>query len=165
MTRPAPTVAPRVVVGVDGTFPSLRALVFALTEARLRDGVVDAVIAWHEPYTGQSLAPGVADPAVFGEGAASTLDGALAETHADHWGVRVERRVVRGAPGNVLLRAADGADLVVVGSRGRGGLTGVLLGSVAQQLVRDAQCPVVVVPSQSNRGHHQPVGVATADYA
>lgn len=155
---------PRVVVGIDGTLPSLRALVFALTEARLRGAVVDAVIAWHEPYTGQSLAPGLADPAVFADGATMTLERALAETHADDWGLRIDRHVVRGSPGSVLLRAAEGADLLVVGSRGRGGLTGVLLGSVAQQLVRDAECPVVVVPSQPELGHDRPVGVVTADH-
>lgn len=152
------------VVGIDGTIPSLRAIVFGLTEARFRGAVVDAVIAWHEPYTGQSLAPGVADPAVFADGASMTLERALAETHADDWGLRIDRHVLRGAPGSILLRVAEGADLLVVGSRGRGGLTGVLLGSVAQQLVRDAECPVVVVPSQSERGHHQPLGAVTADH-
>ena len=141
----------RVVVGVDGTLPSLRALVFALAEARLRGGSVVAVIAWHEPYTGQPLAASVADPAVLADAAAEALERALDEVRADDWGIHLERRVRRGRPGEVLLRAADNAALVVVGSRGRGGLTGALLGSVAQQLVRDAACPVVVVPSASTR--------------
>ena len=144
---------PRLVVGVDGRLPSLRALAFALSEARLRGAVVDAVIAWHEPYTGPSLAPGVADPNVLAEAAAETLDRALADVHADDWCPSVERHVLRGRPGDVLVRSSDEAALVVVGSRGRSGITGVLLGSVAQQLVRDALCPVVVVPSTPARRH------------
>lgn len=139
----------RVVVGVDGTLPSLRAVVFALTEARLRGGSVVAVIAWHEPYVGPALGAAAADPAVLADGAAETLERVLDEVRADDWGVPVERRVLRGRAGDVLLRVADTGGLVVVGSRGRGGLTGVVLGSVAQQLVRDAACPVVVVPSAS----------------
>src|SRR5687768_4806272 len=139
----------RVVVGADGTLPSLRALVFALAEARLRGGVVVAVIAWHEPYAGQTLGPGVVDQSLLADGAAETLERSLDEVRADDWGVEVERGVRRGRPGDVLVRAADNAALIVVGSRGRGGLTGALLGSVAQQLVRDAACPVVVVPNAS----------------
>jgi nucleotide-binding universal stress UspA family protein len=153
---------PRLVVGVDGRLPSLRALTFALSEARLRGAVVDAVIAWHEPYTGPSLAPGVADPNVLAEAAAETLDRALADVHASDWGPSVDRHVVRGRPGDVLVQSSDEAALIVVGSRGRSGITGVLLGSVAQQLVRDASCPVVVVPSTSaRRQHHVRDGSAT----
>jgi len=56
----------------------------------------------------------------------------------------------------VLLRAADGADLLVVGSRGHGGFTGLLLGSVSQQCVHHAPCPVVVVPTTQPEHHRGP---------
>jgi nucleotide-binding universal stress UspA family protein len=59
--------------------------------------------------------------------------------------VDVERIVSEGSPGDVLVEAADGADLVVVGSRGRGGLRSALLGSVSSHVVQHAPCPVVIV--------------------
>ncbi|MDP9441251.1 MAG: universal stress protein, partial [Actinomycetota bacterium] len=67
---------------------------------------------------------------------------------ARRWlGTLVRRHVLRGSAADALARMAEGADLLVVGSNGRGALTGVLLGSVAQQLLRDSPCPVVAVPS------------------
>jgi len=64
-------------------------------------------------------------------------------------GVEVETRVVEGNPVDVLVEASQGADLLVVGSRGRSGLAGLLLGSVSQRCVERADCPVVVVPEGS----------------
>jgi len=64
-------------------------------------------------------------------------------------GVEIETRVVEGNPVNVLIEASRDADLLVVGSRGRGGLVGLLLGSVSQRCVERAECPVVVVPRPS----------------
>ena len=140
---------PRIVVGVDGTAPSLRALVFALNEARLRSGTVAAVIAWHEPHSVHNLAA-TADPTTFADSAAATLGRALWDVRADEWPAPVERHVIRGSPADVLVHAAADAALLAIGSRGRGGLTGVLLGSVAQQLVHHATCPVVVVPTSTH---------------
>jgi nucleotide-binding universal stress UspA family protein len=60
-------------------------------------------------------------------------------------GVTIEREVVEGSPADVLLRAAADADLLVVGSHGRGGFAGLLLGSVSQQCAHHAPCPVVIV--------------------
>ena len=58
----------------------------------------------------------------------------------------VTRTVTTGGPAATILRAAEAADLVVVGSRGRGGLKGLILGSVSRQVVHHAPCPVLVVP-------------------
>jgi nucleotide-binding universal stress UspA family protein len=64
-------------------------------------------------------------------------------------GVELEARVAEGNPADVLIDASRDADLVVVGSRGRGGVVGLLLGSVSQRCVERAHCPVVVVPAAS----------------
>ncbi|HUP33419.1 MAG TPA: universal stress protein, partial [Gaiellaceae bacterium] len=66
-------------------------------------------------------------------------------------GIEVERRVVPEPPVEALLDAAAGADLLVVGSRGRGGFTGLLLGSVGQQVAHHAPCPVVIVRRADGR--------------
>ncbi|HVF32604.1 MAG TPA: universal stress protein [Acidimicrobiales bacterium] len=134
----------RIVVGVDGSDVSRAALAFALDEARLRGARLDVVVAWHEPYSAAAIAPIATDPAVFSDAATRTLEDALASS--DLTGVEIGRRVERGGPAEALLRAAEGADLLVVGSRGHGGFTGLLLGSVSQQVVHHAPCPVVVVP-------------------
>ena len=141
---------PRIVVGVDGTDPSLRALVFALNEARLRSGTVVAVIVWHEPNSAQILAAAI-DPKTFANTAAATLERALWDVRIDEWAVPLERHVIRGSPADVLLQVAADAALLTIGSSGRGGLTGVLMGSVAQRLVHHATCPIVVVPAGATR--------------
>ncbi|HXW79705.1 MAG TPA: universal stress protein, partial [Acidimicrobiales bacterium] len=60
-------------------------------------------------------------------------------------GVPLERHVMQGRPAQVILQAAEDADLVVVGSRGRGGFAGLLLGSVSSQVAHHAHCPVTIV--------------------
>lgn len=135
----------RIVVGVDGSEAAQAALTFAVEEARIRGARVDAVMAWHEPYVAPTMTTVAADPAVYHEGAQATLDRAV-EALGGGGDVEIERRVLRGNPAGALLEAAEGAVLLVVGSRGRGGFTGLLLGSVSQQVVHHARCPVVVVP-------------------
>ncbi|MBO0893152.1 MAG: universal stress protein [Acidimicrobiales bacterium] len=132
----------RIVVGVDGSAGSRAALEFAIKEASLRGARVDAVISWHIPV--MAMEAGVAsnfDPEGW---ARSTLEDELAAVPAGD--VHVEGRVARGHPSVALLEAASGADLLVVGTRGRGGFAGLLLGSVSQHCVANAPCPVVVVP-------------------
>jgi nucleotide-binding universal stress UspA family protein len=60
-------------------------------------------------------------------------------------GPTIERKLVQARPAEALLAEAEGADLVVVGSRGLGGFSGLLLGSVSQQVAHHARCPVVIV--------------------
>lgn len=138
--------AGRVVVGVDGSPTARRALAWALEEARLRGAPLSVVSAWHQPEAAAFPYATVAlDPAIFEQAATTVLDEALAG--CDLTGVDVTRVVSPGTPAGVILAAASDADLVVVGSRGRGGLTGVLLGSVADQVTHHAACPVVVIPA------------------
>lgn len=77
--------------------------------------------------------------------ATKALDETITEVAGARPDVVIRRRVVRGHPAQVLLDAADGAELIVVGSRGHGGFAGALLGSVSQHCVHHANCPVVVV--------------------
>ena len=131
-----------VVVGVDGSEGSRRALQWALEEARVRGAPLRAVFAWS--YLDQ---PGEGFDAAYGEDdARQRLDRALEEVAGDVGDVEVERVVVVDLPARALLDAARDADLLVVGSRGVGGFKGLLLGSVSQQVVQHAPCPVVVVP-------------------
>lgn len=143
----------RMVVGVDGSAGSLGALRWALVEAALRRDDLDVVLVWHDPMV--MAAPGmVLPPSSYDELAASAkervqavLDGMPAEmAAAREAGVKVSAITAEGPTGATLLDAAAGADLLVVGSRGHGGFTGLLLGSVAQQVLHHAPCPVVVVP-------------------
>jgi nucleotide-binding universal stress UspA family protein len=137
----------RIVVGIDGSPGSREALRFALEEARLRGSSITAVFAWSLPLAVD--APGGLMPelvADFQAEATEELQAVVAEA-GDLAGAPVEQVVVEGAPAKRLLEAAKDAELLVVGSRGRGGFTGLLLGSVSQQCAHHAPCPVVIVPT------------------
>lgn len=134
----------RIVVGVDGSEASKAALRWAIRQAALTGSSVDAVTAWHYP-TMYGMAP-IADGEIDFEGAAKeTLTKTLAEVSALKPDVPVRPLVIDGQPAEVLLRLAKGADLLVVGSRGHGGFTSALLGSVSMYCVLHAHCPVLVL--------------------
>lgn len=138
-----------VLVGVDGSPLSEPAIGFAMEEAAWRGTKVVAVHAWTHPA---SLGPGDMQPLVYDANASEEDETrALAESLAG-WRERfpdvpVETRVVRGRAPRALLDEAEksGAQLVVVGARGRGGFKGLLLGSVSQAVLHHAPCPVGVV--------------------
>ena len=132
-----------IVVGVDGSETSQRALDWALEEARVREACVDVVHAYNLPA---HAVPSLADAyAPFDEDARRVVDQALAQ--ADTTGITTVRPVVRqDSASELLVRLAEGADLVVVGSRGLGGFKGLLLGSVGHHVTHRAPCPVVVIP-------------------
>jgi nucleotide-binding universal stress UspA family protein len=143
----------RIVAGVDGSPPSLSALRWAIGQAGLTGATVDAVIAWHYPVAvgGYGYAPVdmMQDGGDFQEIAGKVLAEAVGNA-ADQGGeVRVQSRVVEGNPAQVLIEAAAGAELLVVGSRGHGGFTEALLGSVSQHCVHHAPCPVVIIRGQA----------------
>jgi nucleotide-binding universal stress UspA family protein len=134
--RPAGGYVPGpVVVGTDGSAASDAALVFGLEEAALRGAPLLAVSALADA------------PGSLGGGRKLQDDAEQAITrHAkEHPEVTVMRQVAQGGARNALLAAADDAQLLVVGSRGRGGLQGMPLGSVSQVLLQHAPCPVAVV--------------------
>jgi nucleotide-binding universal stress UspA family protein len=138
---------PRIVVGVDGFESSTAALRWAIHQAKLTGAVVEAVTAWHIPVgTGWAPPPDWPD---YQDDARSVLCEAIAEMCAIDPDVQVCPRVVEGRAGQVLVEAAEGAELLVVGSRGHGGFAEALLGSVGQYCVHHAPCPVVIM-----RGKH-----------
>ncbi|HYK69543.1 MAG TPA: universal stress protein [Streptosporangiaceae bacterium] len=138
----------RIVVGVDGSSSSKAALAWAVDQARLTGASVEAVIAWHYPVVvgGIPFAPmGVVDSPDYAEFAMKVLSDAIAATVDPDEPVKVSLVVRAGNAAQALLEAAGGADLLVVGSRGHGGFTEALLGSVSQACVHHARCPVVII--------------------
>ena len=133
----------RIVVGVDGFESSKAALRWAIRQAKLTRAVVEAVTAWHiPPGTGWVPTPDMPD---YQEDAFAVLSEAIDEMCTVDPDVQVCPRVVEGRTGQVLVDAADGAELLVVGSRGHRGLTEALLGSVGQYCANNASCPVVIM--------------------
>jgi nucleotide-binding universal stress UspA family protein len=147
MSAPHAGAAPRIVAGVDGSQPSINALRWAVQQAELTGGTIDAVIAWEFPLAagGMGWAPvGGIDDTDYSELAAKALAAAVGEVNPPP-GVAVREVVVQGNPAQVLLDAARGADLLVVGNRGHGGFADALVGSVSVRCLHHAICPVVVV--------------------
>ena len=139
----------RVVVGVDGSPGSLHALAWAGREARVRNATLEVVAAWTYP-TLVLLVPVAPDPPqvkILRKHAREMIERDLEKVADDVAGVDVDVRILEGDTSAVLLERAQGADLLVVGSRGLGGFRGLLLGSVSQQCVQHATPPVVVVPA------------------
>ena len=136
-------------VGVDGSPSSREALRWAVRQAALTGSIVDAVIAWHDPASYGGYAWLIADTC-DADLAGKTLSEAVDSTITAGGGVTVRQCVMEGNPARVLLDAAQGADLLVVGSRGHGGFAGMLLGSVSEHRVRHSPCPVVVMRGQRN---------------
>lgn len=131
----------RIVVGVDGSEQSRAAMDWAVEEAKARGGEVLALTAWHFPYVTDALGQAW-DYEVFQTDAQSILDEELARVRGQ--GVQINGRIVQGSAAAVLVDASRDADVVAVGSRGHGGFTGLLLGSVSTQAVHHAHCPILV---------------------
>lgn len=135
-----------IVVGVDGSDEARRALVWAAAEARLRGVHLRILHAY-------AAAPFAAVPETASR-ARREAELILAAEAGSVEGLEVEASAVPGQAARVLLDASADADLLVVGSRGRHGFPGLLLGSVSHQLANHARCPVVIVPpdrSESGR--------------
>jgi len=134
-----------IVVGIDGSETGRLAAGWASDEARLRGDGLRLVSAWSIPAT-TFLAGEMGTTedlaAELAQGAREALAAARREVDP---GLAVETVAVEGQAASVLLEASEDADLLVVGSRGLGGFRGLLLGSVSQQCVAHARCPVVIV--------------------
>ena len=138
-----------VVVGADGSHHGGEALRFALSEASLRDARVTAVRAWSIPPLttgGVGMIPAyevVRDE--LAEATAAELAQLVEDASSEAPGVEVELEVDQGDAAGALVERSAGADLLVVGSRGRGSISGTLLGSVSQGVLQHSPCPVAVV--------------------
>jgi nucleotide-binding universal stress UspA family protein len=128
-----------VVVGVDGSAGADAALGIALEAARLRGTGVVAVRAF------VTAAVTALPYSVIETSERAALDASLAGWQEKYPSVKVEALLAHGRTAEVLVGASHTAQLVVVGSRGHGGFTGLLLGSVGQQLMHHAECPVLIV--------------------
>jgi len=142
------TAVRHIVVGVDGSAASSRALCWAVDQAAKSGAAVEAVHAWTVPHMGTDrLAQALADPHELEQQARRELD-VVVDGAADGGLVApVSRTLVRDDPASALLRVGAEADLLVVGSRGLGVDGEADPGSVRRSVVRDAPCPVVVVPA------------------
>ncbi|MCE3556083.1 universal stress protein [Pseudonocardia sp. RS11V-5] len=135
----------RIVVGVDGSPGSLAALRRAVREASGRRLAVHAVTAWDFPVEStfaDTATVGEVHPLVAAEG---ILVSALVDTGVAADDETVMTALIKGHPAEVLMQIAEGADLLVVGSRGHGTIFGALLGSVSHYVAAHAACPVVVI--------------------
>ncbi len=132
----------RIVAGVDGSAGSIAALRLAQRIATATGAHVDAVAGWGVPTAlAVPYALGTVD---FEIGARAVLNDALVKAFGEGTPDNVVARLIQGSVRQVLLEASDGADMLVVGRRGRGGFAGLLLGSVSQACVAHARCPVLI---------------------
>lgn len=140
-----------IAVGVDDSPSGNHALNWAAAEASRRGSRLLALHAWDTPTPISGVAAPVApvDPELYEHDAKSVLNAALDQAAPAQLRTAIEPSVQRGYPARVLLDALDQADLLVLGSRGRGGFTGLPLGSVSQKCAEHATRPVVVVPRNS----------------
>jgi nucleotide-binding universal stress UspA family protein len=152
--RDGGTTSGRIVVGIDDSEQAAAALRWALAEGVIRQAAVEVVHSWSPPLSalpfGATLVIPVDEAAIDSAARASVddlVDTALAEM--DEHPPEVQRTVLPGGPSVTLVEVSEDADMLVVGSHGRSGLSRLMLGSVAMACVNHASCPVVVVRSPS----------------
>jgi nucleotide-binding universal stress UspA family protein len=143
-----PDAASPVVVGVDGSPTSAAALAFAFDAAAARKVPLVAVHTWWDLLVDPSLAP-LLDWDAIEDDERQVLAERLAGWGEKYPDVPVERLVTREHPSRALVEQSRRAQLVVVGSRGRGGVAGLVLGSVSHAVLHRAHCPVAVVRSET----------------
>lgn len=156
-----------IIVGYDGSDGSEVALRWATNAAKQRGRTLEVITTWSMPA------------ADIGIGASSTLQDQLVEefrsdsqtvndeglAYAADQGVNAVGEVVVGRPAATLVRQSEGADMLVVGSHGAGGLTGFLLGSVSRQVATHAKCPTVVVRPVDEQAKDMVVGVDGSEHS
>lgn len=134
----------RIVVGVDGSEGSKHALRWAARQAGFTGATLEVVTGWEYPaFFG--FAPAVPDDIDYAELAARALTEAIDEVFGSDRPPGLETQVIARHPALALVEASEGADLLVVGSRGYGGFADALLGSVSTYCVHHAHCPVTVI--------------------
>ena len=140
----------RIVVGVEGSGYARAALIWALEEAHPRGAVIEVVACYSPAYVPAAPDLGYVPLDSFDLAAeVEKMQGEVIESaiEASDFGNEVEvRRVLqKGRPADTLMTAAEGATMLVVGNRGRGGFAGLRLGSVSQAIAHHSPCPLVIV--------------------
>lgn len=133
-----------IVVGVDGSQHSKKALAWAVRQAEITGLPLVAVSTWHLPTNYGWAIPWPEDLDLEAD-ARTLLESVIEEVVGSQKKGEIDARVVEGHPARVLVTLSNSASLVVVGSRGHGEFSGMLLGSVSEYLTTHASCPVVVV--------------------
>ena len=151
----------QIVVGIDGSDASERALRWAASEARARGGTVQAITAWHWDGSGTFFVAATS-PADERNRAKQILDETVAKVSADNPDVAIAGELVEETPGKALTYAAANADVLVLGSHGHSRLHHAVLGSVSEECVRRAACPVVVLPVPQTNHVTVPAAAAVA---
>ncbi|MEU9397922.1 universal stress protein [Streptomyces sp. NPDC048324] len=141
MTQAVLSLAPRIVVGVDGSSSAKRALAWGHFMARTTGSVLEAVTAWQNP----SSWTGVSDDWDPVAEARAMLTACCAEVLGDDQPPDLRLTVLEGPATAALLSASAGARMLVLGSRGHGGFAGLLLGSVSAACAEHAACPTLII--------------------
>jgi nucleotide-binding universal stress UspA family protein len=142
-----------IAVGVDGSGTEASAICFAFEEAALRKARLHVIHAWSHPSSDGpgEMCPLVYDPAIVGDEEERAVENLLVRWRAEFPEVEVCCEAVHDRPTRALAGISARSELLVVGTRGRGGFPGLLLGSVSHAMLHSAHCPVAVVPSGSRR--------------
>ena len=142
---------PRLVVGMDDSEGSAHSLRWAVRHAERTGGTVRVVTCWQHPLSGWGRGAGLSPfssedlASRYGEAQKNFVQSVCGDPQ-----VPMELVVSEGSAAGVLLEEAADADLVIVGTRGRGRMAGAVLGSVSRQVAAAAPCPVVVVPASAS---------------
>jgi nucleotide-binding universal stress UspA family protein len=135
----------RIVVGVDESAGAAAALRWAVREAEVHGWSLTAVLAWGFLDQHHAVAGAPFDPTYGEADAIAALEAIVAAAVGNALAVTIGQVVVNDLPVPALLDASEGADLLVVGARGLGPVRRLLLGSVSQQCLHHATCPVAIV--------------------
>ena len=133
----------KIIVGVDGSPSSNAALEWAAQEAEIRGSTLELIHAWNYPNLGYEGYVAVLED--FEKDASALLDEVVAFVRKNYPKLQLVSSLIQGPTAQTIMDRAKEADMVVVGSRGRGGFSALLLGSVGQQLVHHCPAPVVII--------------------
>jgi len=134
----------RIVVGVDGSEGSRHALQWAAKQAELTGGTLEVVTSWEYPAT-YGWVPVPPEDYALEEFATKSQEEAIAAVFGDKVPAKLVKKVVQGHPAEILVEESQGADLLVVGSRGYGGFADAMLGSVSTYAIHHAHGTVTVI--------------------
>ncbi|MEI2643140.1 MAG: universal stress protein [Candidatus Nanopelagicales bacterium] len=150
VVRPVTGASHDIVVGVDGSPHSIKALGWAFEQASFSGCSLHVLHSWEIPPTWSMVEVPSYEPEVlirdYGNAELRETSEAMAGFRENFPDVKVRQEVMKGSPVKALIKASENAQLLVVGSRGLGGFRGLLLGSVSHAVVHKAACPVAVVP-------------------